>query len=177
MASLAHSVVPIESLHAYPGNARLGDLAAISQSLKRNGLYRPIVVNRRTQQILAGNHTWRAAKELGWTEIAVTYVDVDEDQARRVVLADNRTNDLAGYDEAALAELLGDLPNLEGTGYDQGDLDRLLDELGDGDQSQRAAAHDPHVIAHVAVEALIAHAQRVAGLGHGERQAGDVAPL
>ena len=50
----------------------------------------------------------QAAKALGWPEIAVTWVDVDEEQAARIVLVDNRTNDLAGYDEAALADLLVD---------------------------------------------------------------------
>jgi site-specific DNA-methyltransferase (adenine-specific) len=122
--------VPIASLLPYPGNPRRGNLDAIKQSLEVNGLYRPIVANRRTNQILAGNHTLRAAKELGWEEIAVSWVEVDEERAARIVLADNRTNDLAGYDNEALADLLIELPSLEGTGYDRDDLDTLLSDLG-----------------------------------------------
>ena len=120
---------PIAELKPYPGNARRGNVEAIKRSLEVNGQYRPIVVNRRTDQVLAGNHTLLAAKELGWTEIAVTYVDVDEEGARRIVLADNRTNDLATYDDGDLAALLGDLEDFDGTGFAQEDLDALLDDL------------------------------------------------
>jgi DNA modification methylase len=121
--------VPISKLKPYPGNPRRGNVTAIKDSLKVVGQYRPIVVNRSTMEVLAGNHTLIAAKALGWSEIAVTYVDADPERAKRIVLADNRTNDLAGYDSQALVELLSDLEDLEGTGYGQDDLDTLLDEL------------------------------------------------
>ena len=126
---------PIESLVAYPGNPREGDIGAIAVSLQQNGQYRPIVVNRRDMTILAGNHTWKAAKYLGWETISVTYVDVNEEQARKIVLADNRHNDLASYDNDALAQLLqdvvavGGVEGLLGTGFDGDDLDSLLEEI------------------------------------------------
>ena len=75
------------------------------------------------------NHTLAAARELGWKEIAVTWVDVDEATAARIVVVDNRSSDLAGWDEALLTELLGELDGLEGTGFDRPDLDRLLESL------------------------------------------------
>jgi DNA modification methylase len=133
--------VEIDALEPYPDNPRRGDLAAIAESLEANGQYRPIVVNERTGQVLAGNHTLEAAKRLGWKRIAATYVDVDEERARRIVLADNRTNDLAGYDAEALAELLGQLDGLDGTGYEPEDLDQLLDELEE--EAQLAGPEDP----------------------------------
>ncbi len=119
----------IDQLHPYPGNPRKGNLEVLKESLSRNGQYRPIVVNRATLQVLAGNHTLQAAEDLGWTQIAVTYVDVDDEQAARIVLVDNRSNDLAGYDNEALADLLSELPDLDGTGYDVDGLDALLAEL------------------------------------------------
>lgn len=87
--------VPISGLHPYKRNPRQGDVGAIVTSLEHHGQYRPIVVNARTQEVLAGNHTLQAAKALGWTDIAATFVDVDEDTAARIVLVDNRSNDLA----------------------------------------------------------------------------------
>ncbi len=128
--------VPIDRLRPYPGNPRRGDLEAIRESLRENGQYRPIVVNRSTSEVLVGNHTLKAARQLGWKEIAVTYVDADEARARRIVLADNRTSDLAGYDSAALADLLQELPELSGTGYDEDDLDALLSELGRAERGE-----------------------------------------
>jgi DNA modification methylase len=127
--ALGVAVVTLSRLKPYARNPRRGNVEAIKESLEQNGQYRPIVVNRPTMEVLAGNHTLLAAEELGWSEIAVTFVDVDPDRAKRIVLADNRTNDLAAYDDEALAELLLELPSLEGTGYDQAALDELLDEL------------------------------------------------
>src|SRR4051794_2884958 len=127
--TLKHLLVPISDLRPYPGNPRRGDVEAIRASLERHGQFRSLVVNRRTNEVLAGNHILAAAQGLGWPELAVSYVDVDADQARRIVLADNRTSDLAGYDEGALAELLQELPDLDGTGYDSAALGELLDAV------------------------------------------------
>jgi DNA modification methylase len=126
---LEQLVVPIADLRPYPGNPRRGNLEAIQESLRLNGQYRPIVVNRLRMEILAGNHTFLAAKELGWPEILATLLDVSDEEARRIVLVDNRTNDLAGYDEEGLLELLESVDELEGTGYDQAALDDLLEEV------------------------------------------------
>jgi hypothetical protein len=126
--TLRELVGPIDDLTPYDRNPRRGNLDAVMESLQVNGQYRPIVVNRRTGSILAGNHTWLAAKQLGWRRIARTYVDVDDEQAARIVLADNRTADLGTYDDKLLAELLGGLPSIEGTGYDDTALAALLGE-------------------------------------------------
>lgn len=142
--------VPIDSLIYYGRNPRQGDVGAIVESLRSNGQFRPIVVNARTHEVLAGNHTLKAAVELGWTEIAATFVDVDKDRAARIVLADNRLNDVASYDDNALVELLQGLPDLQGTGYDGDDLDQLLADLGhnntpepdEGDADETTTTHE-----------------------------------
>jgi site-specific DNA-methyltransferase (adenine-specific) len=130
-ATLAELTVPIGSLKPYGRNPRRGDVAAIRRSLEVNGQYRPVVARTGSGEVLAGNHTLAAALELGWAELAATFVDVDDEQAARIVLVDNRTADLAGYDQAVLAELLGDLPELDGSGYLAADLEALLAELSD----------------------------------------------
>jgi len=130
---------PVAELHTYHRNPRVGNVAAIRQSLRVNSQYKPIVVNAgtytgRPNEVLAGNHTLIGAREEGWETIQGVTVDVDEDQAGRIVAADNRTSDLGSYDDRLLAELLEDLPDLDGTGYDPGDLDDLrakLEELAD----------------------------------------------
>ena len=122
--------VAIDTIQPHPRNVRQGDVGAIVESLKAHGQYRPIVVQRSTGYILAGNHTWRASKQLKVTHIHVVYVDVDNDEAVRILLVDNRTNDLAIYDDHELAHLLEALvltpDRLLGTGYDSDDLDSLL---------------------------------------------------
>jgi site-specific DNA-methyltransferase (adenine-specific) len=127
-ADLADLAVPVADLVPYRSNPRVGNLDTIVESLQVNGQYRPIVVNRRTNEVLAGNHTLKAALVLGWDRIAATFVDVDDEQAARIVLVDNRANDLAGYDDSALVALLEELGpgHLEGTGFSDGDLAALL---------------------------------------------------
>lgn len=134
---LSHLAVPIDEIKNHPRNVRQGDVGAIAESLKEHGQYRPIVVQRSTGYVLAGNHTLKAAKALGWKTVAVTYVDCDDQRALRILIADNRTNDLASYDDAGLADLLKELAQSEeglaGTIYDGDALDQLLTDLADTD--------------------------------------------
>jgi ParB-like chromosome segregation protein Spo0J len=139
----------LTELHPLVGNPRRGQVGVIVESLRTNGQYRPIVVNKgtgtgRPWEVLAGNHTLLAARELEWDEMDVWVVDVGEVEAKRIVAADNRTADMGLYDNEALLELLASLPDLDGTGYTDTDLkaieellagppdlDDLLDEVGD----------------------------------------------
>jgi ParB-like chromosome segregation protein Spo0J len=130
--------VAISSLEGYPTNPRRGDIDAIAQSLKAHGQYRPIVVQYGTNFILAGNHTYKAAKKLGWKKIKVTYIEVDEVAARKIVLADNRLTDLAGYNEPLLKSLLQALPELEGTGFSASEVE-TLDRLTSGEEKSSIA--------------------------------------
>jgi len=114
--------MPIKELKRFPSNPREGDIGAISESLRVLGQYRPVIVNKRNNQILKGNHTVAAASALGWTEIAVAFVDVDDEQATRIVLADNRTADKATYDNDLLVSAVASLKTLEGSGFDSEDL-------------------------------------------------------
>lgn len=131
---IIQTTVPIDSVRPYGQNARVSDMDSIRESIGKHGIYKSIVVRKATMEILAGNHTWLAAKELGAKEVPVGIIDVDEDEAARIVLVDNRTNDLADYDHRALAELLASLDgDLAGTGYNLDDYDELIDALNDAD--------------------------------------------
>ena len=138
--SLKVEQVKTGQLNLHPHNARQGDVGAICQSLEAHGQYRPLVVQRSTGNVLAGNHTLQAAQALGWTEVDVTYLDVDDDQALRILLVDNRSNDLATYDNSVLTDLLESLVRsdfgLEGTGFDGSDLDDLLAEFQEDTEAE-----------------------------------------
>jgi hypothetical protein len=123
--SLQIENVPLTELVAYPNNPRKGNVGVIAESLANYGQYKPITVNKRNNQILAGNHTYQAAQSLGWDSIDVVYLDVDDQTAAKIVAIDNRSTDLSEYDNEILLELLGSLPDLDGSGYDTSDLDDL----------------------------------------------------
>ncbi len=134
MSAIETETIDIDTVHPHPRNVRQGDVGAISQSLQAHGQYRPITYQKSTGRILAGNHTWKAAKALGWKNIVASAVVCDDDEAIRILIADNRTSDLADYDDAGLAELLKELADtssgLEGTLFDGDSLDQLLNDLG-----------------------------------------------
>lgn len=134
MPNLKVETFKISDLSTYHKNPRRGDVDAIAESLKARGQYRPIVVNigahaSHDYEILAGNHTYLAAKKLGWKTIQATTVDVDDDQAAQIVLADNRLADLGGYDDETLSALLSDVSSLDGLGWSQDDVDELAAAL------------------------------------------------
>lgn len=125
--------VEIGLLKHHPRNANIGDVEAIKRSLAVNGWYGSVVVNKRTQHILAGNHRVMAARALGWESVPVTYVDVDEKQELRILMADNRTTRLGQDDDTKIADILSELATsdngLDGTGYSASDLDALIGNI------------------------------------------------
>jgi hypothetical protein len=139
--------LPLSDVHLYHKNPRKGDPSVIASSLRVNGQYKPVVLNvgthtGRPNEILAGNHTVIAMRDLAqespdderWHSVLVHSIDVDDDQAARIVAADNRTADLGKYDDEILVDLLAGLPDLEGTGYSDDDLAKLLgNNIIDGD--------------------------------------------
>jgi len=125
--------VPLARLKFHPRNANQGDFGAIQQSVEANGFYGTIVANKRTGHILAGNHRYAVAKQMGFERVPVSWVDVDAEQELRILIADNRTTRLGIDNEAQLAELLSELAatpaGLLGTGFDGDDLDELIAKM------------------------------------------------
>jgi len=128
-----YEIVRLAELVEHPDNPRQGDVGAIYESITTNGFYGALIVQRSTGRILAGNHRYKAARDAGLTELPAIVVDVDDDTAARILVVDNRSNDLATHDEAALVELLKGLAltpeGLAGTGFDGDDLDGLVARL------------------------------------------------
>lgn len=141
ITNIAVERVPIDSVQPHPRNARRGDLDIIAESLQVHGQYAPIVVQAASGNVIKGNHTWAAAKQIGWDHIDIVRVDVDDDQAIRILLVDNRSSDVGSYEEQSLTDLLAGLNgDLSGTGYDDGDLDARLAELTPTDDQGRSAS-------------------------------------
>lgn len=127
-ADLEGMAVPLQELVTHPGNPRRGSVDVIKSSLERFGQVRPIVVAHEDGVILAGNHTFLAASELGWEKIAAVFVDLPEAEATAYMLMDNRSGDLATWDDVGLAEVLADLHSkdmLDATGFTMDDLEDL----------------------------------------------------
>lgn len=135
--ALAPLATPIDDLELLPGNPRIGDVDAVAASYRRFGQRKPIVARRGPDGrgvVLAGNHQLQAARQLGWTHIAVVWVDDDDATASAYALADNRTAELGSYDDAALAALITQVADhdaalLADTGWGTEAVDDLLDRV------------------------------------------------
>lgn len=127
--------VRLDEVRPHPRNPRQGDVGAIYESIQETGFYGALIVQRSTGFILAGTHRWLAARHAGLEEVPVIFVDVGDEQALRILLADNRTNDLAHYDDSALKDLLEEVQlatgSLAGTGFSVDDLQGLIEQLRD----------------------------------------------
>lgn len=147
-APLAIQYRALKSLKKWAKNPKQHDLGALHQSLERFGFVNPIIVNERTGQVVAGHGRLEALMQRAasggpmpdrikrsgtdWL-VPVLVVDMDEREADAYAVADNRIVELGGWNESMLAEVLSGLAledGLGGIGYDQDDLDAMLDSLG-----------------------------------------------
>jgi len=125
--------VPVSEITEHPDNVNIGHVESIKESIRVNGFYAPVLVQASTGYILVGNHRFRAACELGLVTIPAIFMDVDDAQAMRLMLADNRTARLGHDDltalEAALTQLAESEYGLLGSGYTHLDLAKLLTDI------------------------------------------------
>lgn len=124
---------PIESVTEHPANPRDGDEDAIEASIDQHGFYGAVIVQASTGFIVAGNHRHRRMRARGETVIPVLSIDVDDDEALRILLNDNTTSDRGKYHDDTLLGLLDQLARsakgLTGTGFEDQDLKRLMAQL------------------------------------------------
>lgn len=125
---------PLADLLFLQGNYRKGDRAAIREILTTVGQLENLVVNIGTHtgrrfEILGGNNRAAEMLALGWTEAAVSYVDLDDITARKAAVQLNRLGDLAQNDERALTAFLAGIAaesSLDGTGYTDAAYEELV---------------------------------------------------
>lgn len=102
---------PLDELLPDPVNARIHDdrnVAAIRASLRRFGQRKPIVVDQQGV-VIAGNGTLSAMRAEAFTHADVVVFPGSAADGRAYALADNRTSELADWDETRLVELLDTL--------------------------------------------------------------------
>jgi ParB-like nuclease domain len=140
--------VGIDTVHSDPANVRKHperNLEVIKASLARFGQQKPIVVDA-NGIVRAGNGTLEAAKALGWEKIGIVRTDLVNSEATAFSIADNRSAELAEWDEPGLAETLRSLEaedfDLDVVGFTSDDVDELLERLAndqsDGDVTDEA---------------------------------------
>jgi len=131
---MSYERVDVKKLKFDKRNARKHDkknIKAIKDSLLKFGQQKPIVVME-DGTVIAGNGTLQAAIELGWDTIDVHWTALNKEEAIAYGLVDNRSAELASWDDDNLKELLSELDasgwDLEGLGWDSEDLKDIIDQ-------------------------------------------------
>lgn len=110
-------------LKPYENNPRDNDGAveAVANSIREFGFKAPIIVDR-DHVIIAGHTRLKAALSLRLKEVPVIVADdLTEEQVRAYRLADNKTGELAKWDDAKLREELEAISDvdMEGFGFEE----------------------------------------------------------
>jgi ParB-like chromosome segregation protein Spo0J len=121
-------------------------VAEIRRSLERYGQRKPIVAERYTGRVIAGNGTLQAALSLGWSHVAAVLVDDDPATATGYAIADNRAAEFATWNDGQLLELLAELDDAgvvaSDVGFNAAELDRLSRQLIGGATHEERDSED-----------------------------------
>lgn len=131
-----YRMTALSDIRPYERNPRIIPQAAVdavARSIQAFGFRQPIVVDG-DGVILAGHTRYRAAQQLGLTEVPVVWqTDITPVQARGYRIADNKSAELSAWDRDALAVEVRDLAglgdvDLSAIGLADWELDRILQD-------------------------------------------------
>ena len=131
--------VLISELSEWKNNSRIHtqrNLLTIKNSLEKFGQMKPLIVQKSSMSIIAGNGTFQAMKALGWEKADCYIIDIDDKKAEAYCIVDNRATDQSEWDQKTLMEVLQDLSEfdeelLNCTGFDATEMEKMLQFLED----------------------------------------------
>lgn len=131
-----YRLTKIDEIKPYDRNPRIIPQAAVdavAKSIQAFGFRQPIVVDG-NGVILAGHTRYRAALQLGLSEVPVVWqTDISAIQAQGYRIADNKTAELSAWDRDALDTEVRDIAaqcdtDLDALGLADWELERILHE-------------------------------------------------
>lgn len=131
----SYMLIDIGDINPYANNSKQHPVWHVNQlaaSIKQFGFIAPIIVNDKFE-IIAGHGRFKAAKNLGYTEVPVILVsNLSDAQVKAYRIADNQLNLNTGHDEDLLRVELQELDklelgfDLEILGFGTGELDIII---------------------------------------------------
>lgn len=113
-------MIDINLIKFYPKNPQkhtTEQIDRLCKILNYQGFRHPLIVDRKTNYVVAGNGRLMAAQKLGLKEVPVDYQDFDsDDQLYAFVVSDNAIQQ--EWAELDLAFINAELPNLDGMNFD-----------------------------------------------------------
>lgn len=98
-------------------------------SMRRFGFGAPLLARRANREIVAGHTRALAAQKLGVELVPVRFLDLSEEDAHLLALADNKLGEIAEWDDDGVLEILSgySLDDAAFAGWDKGDLEALAE--------------------------------------------------
>jgi DNA modification methylase len=124
--------VDVATLTPWVNNPRRNDHAvdSVAKSIERFGFAAPIIARKDNGEVIAGHTRLKAAIKLGLGKVPVRYLDLDEQEAHALAIADNKLNEIAEWDEESLSLILSDISeggvSLDGIGFDDKEIQSVL---------------------------------------------------
>lgn len=128
-------VKSIDDIKPYENNPRNNDDAvdAVANSIKEFGWQQPIVVDI-GGVIIAGHTRYKAAQKLGLKTVPVVVAkDLSEEQVKAYRLADNKSGELATWDDELLEDELVGIDDIDMAGFGFDDSDKEINDEADVD--------------------------------------------
>jgi DNA modification methylase len=134
----------VQDLHQDPENSRKHDkrnLEAIRESLEAFGQQKPIVIDQEGK-VIAGNGTLEAARQLGWKKIETVVSQLEGPSQTAFAIADNRTAELAAWDDDQLAQSLVALENDDSieaalSGFNSKEIDKMVQDMAPPEEGDK----------------------------------------
>lgn len=101
----------------------------IKRSIKKFGYVDPIIWNKKTNNIVGGHQRFKVLKDLGYQEVDVSVVDLDEQAEKTLNIALNKVE--GDWDADKLKEVIEELDASmrELTGFDDDEIKNLMNDM------------------------------------------------
>lgn len=104
----------------------------LKRSIEEFGYVEPIIYNKRNNTVVGGHQRLKVLKDLGYTDIDVVEVDLNENDEKALNIALNKVS--GNWDNEKLEELLNELNNeadfdISLTGFDENEINSLLESI------------------------------------------------
>jgi ParB-like chromosome segregation protein Spo0J len=101
----------------------------LKKSLQSYDYVEPIIWNEKTNRIVGGHQRLKVMKELGYEEIQVSVINVDEKKEKKLNIALNKIS--GDWDLEKLHLLLGEIDpaDFESIGFDEKEVSKIMDKF------------------------------------------------
>jgi len=120
------------------------DVDALIRSIEHFGWTNPILVQERTNRVIAGHGRLEAAKRAGLLNVPVIFLNMSMRDATAYTLADNKLAELSSWDNLALKGAIDDLKrqdyDLSLMGFSDDEINQIV--TWESDELERTASDD-----------------------------------